>query len=272
MDPLYDKLIYDLVATGQVNPNRVYLMGYSAGGDGVYQLAPRMADRFAAAAMMAGHPNDSSPLGLRNIAFAIYAGGDDKAYMRNCKAGEWEGMLNILELLTGAYPHRVQIYKDTGHWMNHRDREALEWLARFSRNPLPNEITWCQGSVFHSRFYWLAADKQNAQKYDVVHAKRQGQHISLASSRPFPVRVRLNDQMLDLDQPIAISGPGFHPFQGPVNRTIATMAATLAERSDPAGIFSAQIELLPNHNAHDPTIPPARLTEERLHQILGPLN
>ena len=30
-----------------VNPNKVYLLGYSAGGDGVYQLAPRMANRWA---------------------------------------------------------------------------------------------------------------------------------------------------------------------------------------------------------------------------------
>jgi poly(3-hydroxybutyrate) depolymerase len=28
-----------------INTNRVYLTGYSAGGDGTYQLAPRMADR-----------------------------------------------------------------------------------------------------------------------------------------------------------------------------------------------------------------------------------
>jgi dienelactone hydrolase len=27
-----------------VNPNKVYVMGYSAGGDGVWRLAPRMAD------------------------------------------------------------------------------------------------------------------------------------------------------------------------------------------------------------------------------------
>jgi poly(3-hydroxybutyrate) depolymerase len=43
-----------------VNPDKVYLLGYPAGGDGVWQLAPRMADRFAAAAMMAGHPNGAS--------------------------------------------------------------------------------------------------------------------------------------------------------------------------------------------------------------------
>lgn len=70
IDPLFDRLIQDAIVLADVNPNRVYFMGYSAGGDGVYQLAPRMADRLAAASMMAGHPNDASPLGLRNIDFA----------------------------------------------------------------------------------------------------------------------------------------------------------------------------------------------------------
>jgi poly(3-hydroxybutyrate) depolymerase len=69
VDELFARLIEDAIVLGEVNPDRVYAMGYSAGGDGVYQLAPRMADRWAAASMMAGHPNDASPLGLRNIGF-----------------------------------------------------------------------------------------------------------------------------------------------------------------------------------------------------------
>src|SRR6185295_3610744 len=77
MDALLDRLIEDAIVFGGVNPDRVYLMGYSAGGDGVYQLGPRMADRWAAAAMMAGHPNEASPLGLRNIGFAIQVGAND---------------------------------------------------------------------------------------------------------------------------------------------------------------------------------------------------
>ena len=39
IDPLFDRLISDLVVLEDVNPDRVYLMGYSAGGDGVFQLA-----------------------------------------------------------------------------------------------------------------------------------------------------------------------------------------------------------------------------------------
>ena len=77
IDPLLNRAIQNMIMLYEVNPNKVYLMGYSAGGDGVYQLAPRMADRFAAAAMMAGHPNETSPLGLRNLPFTIHMGEND---------------------------------------------------------------------------------------------------------------------------------------------------------------------------------------------------
>ena len=43
IDALFARLIDNMVALRGVNPNKIYLMGYSAGGDGVYQLAPRMA-------------------------------------------------------------------------------------------------------------------------------------------------------------------------------------------------------------------------------------
>ena len=98
IDGLFDRLISDAVAMAGVDPNRVYVMGYSAGGDGVYQLAPRMADRWAAASMMAGHPNDASPLNLRNIGFALHVGELDGAYDRNKVGREWGVQLDQLQL------------------------------------------------------------------------------------------------------------------------------------------------------------------------------
>ena len=56
IDDLFDRLIENYVVDRGVDPNRVYLMDYSAGGDGVYQLAPRMADRFAAEGFVALAP------------------------------------------------------------------------------------------------------------------------------------------------------------------------------------------------------------------------
>ena len=94
IDRLFARLIEAMVVLEGVDPNRVYLLGYSAGGDGVYQMAPRMADRWAAAAMMAGHPNGVSLLSLRNVPFALQVGANDSAYNRNTVGREYGELLD----------------------------------------------------------------------------------------------------------------------------------------------------------------------------------
>jgi len=47
--------------------------------------------------MMAGHPNEASPLGLRNVPFAIQVGALDVAYKRNEVAAEWGRKLDELQ-------------------------------------------------------------------------------------------------------------------------------------------------------------------------------
>lgn len=66
LDELLEDVIRACVVFEGVNPNKVYLLGYSAGGDGVWRLAPRMADKWAAASMMAGHPGEASQVNLMN--------------------------------------------------------------------------------------------------------------------------------------------------------------------------------------------------------------
>ncbi|MCY3007870.1 MAG: dienelactone hydrolase family protein [Planctomycetota bacterium] len=111
IDAFFDRLIEDFVLFEDVDPDKVYLMGYSAGGDGVYQLAPRMADRFAAAAMMAGHPNETSPLGLRNLPFTIHMGEKDGAYNRNQTATTWKNLLADLQAKDPkGYEHFVKLH------------------------------------------------------------------------------------------------------------------------------------------------------------------
>ena len=88
MDEFFEMLIQAAVATMDVNPDKVYLMGYSAGGDGVWRMAPRMADRWAAASMMAGHPGEASQVNLRNTPYMIWMGENDSAYERNKLAVE----------------------------------------------------------------------------------------------------------------------------------------------------------------------------------------
>ena len=43
---MYDRLIENMILFENVDPNRVYILGYSAGGDGVYQIAPRIVNLY----------------------------------------------------------------------------------------------------------------------------------------------------------------------------------------------------------------------------------
>lgn len=65
-----------------IDTNRVFITGYSAGGDGIYHLASMLADMLAGAAMMAGHPNRADCYNLRNLTFSVQVGENDNAYDR----------------------------------------------------------------------------------------------------------------------------------------------------------------------------------------------
>lgn len=67
-------VIRAFVVTGLADPDKVFVSGYSAGGDGVYHLGPMLADWLAGAAMMAGHPNHSEMENVRNMPFSIQCG------------------------------------------------------------------------------------------------------------------------------------------------------------------------------------------------------
>ena len=126
--PLLDRLIEVMVLLYNADPDRVYLLGFSAGGDGVYQLAPRLADRFAAVNMSSGHPNGVSLLNLANCPICLQAGIRDfysETALRSVRAAEFDRTLSEYHEKYGfGYPHRVFIHVPAGH--NYVDYEDCE--------------------------------------------------------------------------------------------------------------------------------------------------
>ena len=242
IDPLFRRLIENLIVFEDVDPDRVYLLGYSAGGDGVYQLAPRMADRLAAASMMAGHPNETSPLGLRNLPFSLHVGGNDGAYQRNKIARQWKQKLDELSKADPeGYVHWAKVYEGKGHWLNREDAAAVPWMAKFTRNRYPDQIVWKQDDVTHGRFYWLAVSGEQREPRSEIRARRDGQQFEIEKCDVAAVTLRLNDDFVDLDQPIVVAVDGTVRFEGVVNRTIGMLGQTLEDRGDPTYMFSARI-------------------------------
>jgi len=245
IDPLFDRLIAGAVLFRDVNPNKVYILGYSAGGDGVYQLGPRMADRFAAASMMAGHPNDASQVNLRNLPFAVWCGANDGAYDRNKVAGQWLAKLDELQASDPqGYAHFGRVVPGKGHWMDLEDSAALPWMAQQTRNPWPKLVIWRQDDVTHRRFYWLALPDDVAPAAgQTIRAKVDGQVITLESGELHAIRLRLSDKLLDLDQPITVKVGDKVVHQGRVLRSEAAIRQSLAERADPESVATATLEV-----------------------------
>ena len=244
IDPLFQRLIENMILFEGVNPNRVFVMGYSAGGDGVYHMGPRMADRWAAAAMMAGHPNDSNPDSLRNTAFTIHVGANDSAYNRNKVAAQWEKLLaGLKEKDPQGYTHQVMIHKGKGHWMDCEDQVAVPWMAKHTRNPLPQRIVWKQHNVTHNRFYWLAVNKDNQQRGTTTIIKRDGQTFNIEQCDLQEIIIRLNDDLCNLDRPITVSYRGDTIFKGKVTRSSELIRKTTIERGDYTSVFSAELRV-----------------------------
>jgi poly(3-hydroxybutyrate) depolymerase len=240
VDDLFDRLIADFVLQRGVDPDRVYLIGYSAGGDGVYQLAPRLADRFAAAVMCAGHPNETTPEGLRNLPFFLYMGGGDSAYHRNVSVRQFSAKMDALQMKDPAgYPHRLTVFPGLPHSMQNREAEMIPRLSPLSRVTWPKRVVWKQDDVTHARFYWLERPSATVKPYEIYAAHVDGQAIIIETPAAGNLTLRLSDQLLDLDQPVRVLAGGRTVFEGKAPRSFASIAKSLREHEDPDTIATA---------------------------------
>lgn len=243
IDQFFDLIIRIAAVEEKIDLQRVYLLGYSAGGDGVYQLAPRLADRLAAASMMAGHPNDASPLSLRNLPFAIHMGALDDAYDRNRVAEQWGKTLDSLQKADGkgGYTHTTTLHAGKGHWMELQDAVALRWMSDFRRNPLPERIVWGYDKQLHRQFYWLGVPEKAPAFAKAAIVERKGQDIQILQNSADTLYIYLNDEMLDLDKPVLCQIGEAAATTLQVKRRRQHIEQTLKAKGDPNLVFSARL-------------------------------
>ena len=262
-DGLFRQIIETMVIMHGVNPDKVYLMGYSAGGDGVWRMAPRLADHWAAASMMAGHPGSVRFENLRNLPFMMWVGSEDKDYDRNTKVPEASGKIDALQAKDSeGYIHELHVQQGRPHWMELDDAAAFPWMAKYTRNPYPKKIVWRQENeekkMPEAFFYWLkVADKHITARSDddapgssnerkpylgkELTASIDGNTITIGKCDYSSFTIYLNDKMVDLDKEVSVVFNGKNLFKGKVDRTLDVLKQTMAERNDPSYVFPAQI-------------------------------
>lgn len=242
MDEFYKDIILYAYTHLRINPDKVYVMGYSAGGDGVWRLAPRMADTWAAASMMAGHPGDVSLLNLRNLPFMVWCGALDSAYDRNKRCAERIAELDSLQMVDGeGYVHEGHIVEGKEHWMDRVDTVAVDWMAQYKRNPYPKSIVWRQEEVMHPDFYWLSVPMKEMARGKEVRVRIDGNSVYIDKCDYSTLFIHLNDEIADLDKPVVIYQGKKKLMKAKVTRTKENMERTIRERQDARYAFPATI-------------------------------
>jgi len=242
IDTLMDQLIQASEVNLDINPNKVYILGYSAGGDGCYQLAPRLAERWAAAAMMAGHPGNAVASNLRNVPFSLWVGANDDAYRRNELVPEWNEALNELQAAdTEGYIHDAHVVADKGHWMDQEDRAAIPWMAKYTRNPYPNKIVWTQDDVLRATRYWVQLPKEELTKGGQTIVSYAGQTITIEKCFTSKLTLWLSDAMLNLDKPVKVIYQGNTLVDEIVPRSQQAIKERINQYYDTAEQYSAKL-------------------------------
>ena len=139
--------------------------------------------------------------------------------------------------------------------MNRDDKVAVPWMSKFTRDPLPEKIVWFQSGRTHPRFYWLAVDEENRVGGSQISVSMTGKKSEDTANASFTaaqfkiekadkvkaVTIRMNDNFVDLDQPVTVVLPSGKKIIKTPQRTIGGIYKSLSERFDPESVFPAEI-------------------------------
>ncbi|MGM9551502.1 MAG: LamG-like jellyroll fold domain-containing protein [Clostridia bacterium] len=197
----YMRLLENLSIYYNINPDRIYLVGYSAGGDGVYQITARMADFFAAANMSAGHPNGVDLTNVKNMPLYLQCGELDDSYGRNeetVKYGENENVAGVF-----IHKNKPHNFVDNGSNMQlitdgtYKDTNAIRLVSKHTRNPYPEKIEWNMSLKKDDLFYYV----ESAANEGMVTVERNGNTFIVTGDVD---AIYVNESFIDCTKPIKV--------------------------------------------------------------------
>lgn len=240
--PLIENLIFQQIAFGNVDPNRVYLIGYSHGGYGAFSIGPKIADRFAAVHSSAAAPTDgeSSALNLRNTRFTYMIGENDDDYGRRERCQAFDASVQKLRA-AGDSTYPVELLFKTGY--AHRglpDKEMLRCMLPFSRTLHPRHICWEPTDPVVKHFYWISAPEAN--KGARLEANWKGNQLYLTTTNLQSVDIWLDDRLGLTTGPVEVIWNGKSMTQSWQPR-LEHFAESIVARRDPNLAYLGKLTL-----------------------------
>lgn len=269
----YERLLRLSLASGRIDPDRIYLFGISEGGYGSQRLASFYADYLAGAGPMAGgEPLKNAPAeNCGNIAFSLLTGAQDKGFYRDELTYWTQQAYDSLQAIhPDRYLHRVNLIPGRGHQIDYRP--TTQWLKHFRRNAQPKHFDWEDFEMdgrHREGFYNLQVLERSDAYRQMYRMEVEGQTVRLnveditytttktdtiwgiemrfarefAPSTKGSVRLYLSEELVDLSKPVTIVLNNKKVYKGKLKCDKKWLHESLNLFADPRRLFPAAIDL-----------------------------
>lgn len=271
----WERLFRLSLASGEVDPHRIYIFGISEGAYGSQRLASYYADYLAGAGPMAGgEPLPNAPVeNCEHIAFSLRTGANDLDFYRKQFTQKAKEAFDKLEQMhPGKFKHRIEIIPGRGHGIDYFP--TTPWLRQYARTAQPKTVHWEDYPVdnqYRKGFYNLEPLKRPANQTERCYYEEEikGQTIDLRIRIPkyhtteatemwsLPlsftrsyteatggkIRLYLSRQLVNLDQEITVRLNGKEVYRGVLQPNYSALASSCALFGDPLRLFGAMLEL-----------------------------
>jgi predicted esterase len=240
--PLVANLIRQFLVFGDVDSNKVFLMGYSHGGYGAFFIGPKIPDRFAAVHCSAAAPTDGtiSPKTLRNTRFTFMVGERDNAFGRRERCEKFDKAIQKLKSQDKSdFPVVMELKKGYGH-VGLPDRNKIKEMYPFSRNPVPRHLTWELTDAVIGDFFWLSVPEPG--KGNSIDAAIRDNKLQITTQNVKRFDVNLDNRLVSFGKPLRVTLDGKTTVLK-VRPRFLTLCQSLLQRGDPELAFTCQVQL-----------------------------
>lgn len=264
----WEKLFRIAMVSGNIDANKIYVMGISEGGYGSQRLGAFYADYLAGAGPMAGGEPliNAAPLNYRHLAFSLQTGENDRGFGRNTLTARAKQVFDSLaRVYPGDFNHKIELQAGKGHGIDYT--VTTPWLIQYKRTPQPAVINWVlfpMNGRYRNGFYNVAIDKPlnitegvefdralfnlninkqtNTINIDVV--LQDGNGTKTAAVKAGEISIFLSPTLVDLSKKVKViyKGKVVHNQKPVLSENI--IAESCALFGDPERLFPAKIKVV----------------------------
>lgn len=228
----------DMLRNFNVDTNRVYIHGFSNGGNGAWYYGVSFPWLFGAACPRSGGCSVSQNLkNLLNIGTYVIHGSSDTVIG---SSHDKETTNKLKEL--GYDVVYVEIPNGKHEPFHNETPKVIEYFNKHPRNPWPKKIIYNSNNTLSQKVYWIEVT-QTSGSFSVEAEINEENKIVITSQGVDGINLHLSDVLVNMDKPVVVLLNDDEVHNQIVSRSLETIVMDLRQYWDIKSASSAYLKL-----------------------------